>query len=150
MIGSSWAHARWAASSVSPWRPLLLWTNAMAHQFAPTADPSPRPRAFCSAGSRSARRPLLSAPRDQDPGAVLDGGDAGCMGDRVDLVDQHRRGVERAGVHVQRGTVGGDDRQCAQRARLTRDAYAAGHERVPELVVPEVLREPAREPEPAA
>ena len=54
----------------------------------------------------------------------------------------------RSGRAARRGS--GHDREQAQRAGVTRDAHTAvGHEFVPELVVPQVLRQPARQPQPA-
>ena len=51
-------------------------------------------------------------------------------------------------MHVERRQEVGHDREQAERAGLARDAHAAGRELVPELVVPEILREPARQPQP--
>ena len=53
-------------------------------------------------------------------------------------------------MDVERGEVVERVREQVERAGVTREAHAAGRERVPELVVPEILREAARQPEPAA
>ena len=50
---------------------------------------------------------------------------------------------------MKRGEVVGHVREQAERAGVARDAHAAGREHVPELVVPEILREAARQPQPA-
>ena len=78
--------------------------------------------------------------------AYLSGGQSGCVGDRVDLFDLSGGGGERPGVDVERGEVVERVGEEVKRAGLSRDADAAGCEHVPELVVPEILCEAAREP----
>src|SRR6185437_3613482 len=79
---------------------------------------------------------------------VLERRDSSYLRDRIDLVDQRRGGGERPRMDVERGEVIERVREQVERAGLTGQAHAAGRERVPELVVPEVLGEAARQPQP--
>src|SRR4030095_4602338 len=67
----------------------------------------------------------------------------------VDLLDQRRSGAERSTMNMEGRAIRERDREHAERARLTRNAHPARREYVPELVVPEILREATRQPEPA-
>ena len=51
-------------------------------------------------------------------------------------------------MDVGRGEVVGHGREQVEHARVARDAQPAGGEHVPELVVPEILGEATRQPQP--
>ena len=91
----------------------------------------------------------IAARRGQHARRVLERRESGRLRDRIDLVDQRRGGGEGPGMDVERGEVVERVREQAERAGVARDAHAAGREHVPELVVPEILREAARQPQPA-
>ena len=93
---------------------------------------------------------LIAARRGQRARRVPERREPGRLSDRTDLLDLRRSGAEGAGMDVERGEVVERVREQVERAGVTREAHAAGRERVPELVVPEILREAARQPEPAA
>ena len=93
---------------------------------------------------------LVAAVRGQHQRRVLQWREARRLRDRLDLADQRGGGGEVPGVDVKRGEVVRHDREQAERAGVAREAHAAGGERLPELVVPEILREAARQPQPAA
>ena len=122
----------------------------MSHQYRPSAEPSPRAIALRQrvVGQRLQPR-LIAARRGQHARRVLERREPGRLRDRIDLVDQRRGGGEGPGMDVERGEVVERVREQAERAGVARDAHAAGRERVPELVVPEILREAARQPQPA-
>ena len=73
----------------------------------------------------------------------------GRLGDRVGLLQQRRRLGVLPGVHVHAGAVAGRDGKDAERACLARAAHAAGGQLVPDLVLPEIRGDAARQPEPA-
>jgi len=70
------------------------------------------------------------------------------MGDQIDLVDQHRCGGEGPGMDAERGEVVERIGEQVERSRVASDALSASCQRVPELVVPEILCETARQPQP--
>ena len=92
---------------------------------------------------------LVAAPRGQHQRRVLQRCHVGRLRDRVDLLDQRRGGAEGSRMNVEGRAVRGRDREHAERARLTRDAHPARREHVPELVVPEILGQATRQPQPA-
>ena len=112
--------------------------------------PSPRalargsPASISSRASASLPRHAASITRRE-----LQRCQAGRVDDRVGLLDQRRSGVERSRMNVEARAIGGRDREHAERARLARDAQRARRQLVPQLVVPQVLGQAARQPEPA-
>jgi hypothetical protein len=92
---------------------------------------------------------LIAARRDQHARREPERRESGRLCDRIDLVDLRRGGGEVPGVDVERGEVVECVGEQAERAGVAREAHAAGREQVPELVVPEILREAAGQPQPA-
>ena len=92
---------------------------------------------------------LIAARRGQHARRVPERRESGRLRDRIDLLDLRRSGGEGPGMDVERGEVVERVREQVERAGVAREAHAAGRERVPELVVPEILREAARQPQPA-
>jgi uncharacterized protein YbjT (DUF2867 family) len=74
--------------------------------------------------------------------------DSSRLRDRIDLIGLRRSGGERSRMDVERGEVVERVREQVERAGFARYAYAAGREHVPELIVPDILREAARQPQP--
>lgn len=80
--------------------------------------------------------------------AYLSGGSPIASASASTSSTQRRGSAERSGVHVERSEVVERVREQVQRARFARDAHASRCQHVPEVVVPEVLGKPARQPQP--
>ena len=91
---------------------------------------------------------FVALPRGQHQRRVLQRCHVGRERDGVGLLDQRRSGAERSRMDMERRAIRDRHREHAERARLPRDAHAARREHVPELVVPEILGEATRQPQP--
>ena len=79
---------------------------------------------------------LLAAPGGEHERGVPERRVAGCLRDRIRLLDQGRRRGELSGVHVHAGAIGGREGEHAERAGVAGELQLAGRQLVPRPVLP--------------
>ena len=80
---------------------------------------------------------LLAAPGEEHQRRIPERRVPGCLGDRISLLDQRRRGGELSGVHVHAGAVGQRDGKDGERAGVASEADRATGQLMPRLVIPQ-------------
>src|SRR5919201_6299881 len=93
---------------------------------------------------------LLSAPGGERERGVCEPWVTRRRGNCIRFVDEGGGGGEFSAVHIDDGTIGKRVRQDREHACVPGELYLPGRQRVPRLVVPQIPRDSAGQPEPAS
>jgi hypothetical protein len=110
---------------------------------------TPFGRVFPASLDQIQRVRFLAPPDGEHERGVSERRVAGCLRDRIRLLDQSRRRRELSGMHVHAGAIGRGEGEHAERAGVAGELQLAGRQLVPRLVLPEIGCDTARQPEPA-